>query len=56
MRVDFAVSYTQDTLSIDTVHFMLPADHEVEFLALSPAPGMPACHHASYLDDNGLNL
>lgn len=56
MRVGFEVSYTQATLSIDTVHFMLPTDQDAEFSALFPAPGMPACHHVSYLDDNGLNL
>ena len=33
----------------------LPVNVDVEFLATSPAPGLPACHHASCYDDNGLN-
>jgi hypothetical protein len=37
--------------------FLLPDDLDAELSALSPAPGLPACHHhASDYDDNGLNL
>ena len=51
-RVGFEVSYTQVTPS-DTVHFLLPVDQDIELLAASPAPCLPAMSHH---DDNGLNL
>ena len=34
----------------------LPADQDVELSATFPAPCLPACHHVSYHDVNGLNL
>lgn len=33
----------------------LPADVDVEHLATSPTPCLPACHHAHY-GNNGLNI
>jgi hypothetical protein len=36
--------------------FLLPADQDVELSAPSPASCLPAYHHASCYDDNGLNL
>ena len=36
--------------------FLLPANPDVELVATSPAPCLPACCHASHHDDNGLNL
>jgi hypothetical protein len=35
---------------------LLPADEDVELSVPSPAPCLPACCHASYHDDNELNL
>lgn len=35
--------------------FPMPVDPEVEISATSPAPCLPACHHASYHDNNGLS-
>ena len=37
-------------------HFLLPVDLDVELSALSPAPHLPACGHASRHDNNELNL
>lgn len=36
--------------------FCLPAEQDVELLAPSLAQCLPTCGHASYYDDNGLNL
>ena len=36
--------------------FMLSQDPDIELSATSPAPCLPACHHASHHDDNGLDL
>jgi hypothetical protein len=35
---------------------LLPADPDRELSATSPVPYLPACHHVSCHDDNGLNL
>ena len=43
MRVGFVVSYAQATLSVDTVHFLLPVDQDVELSALSLASCLPVC-------------
>ena len=34
--------------------FLLPDDHDVELSAISPAPCLPKCCHASGQDDNEL--
>jgi hypothetical protein len=39
-----------------TQPLLLPADQDIELSAPSPAPCLPACYHASCLDDDGLNL
>ena len=44
VRVGFEVSYAQ-AMPNDKVHFLLPADQDVELSAPSPAPCMPAQHH-----------
>lgn len=36
--------------------FRLPTAPDVELPALSAAPCLPACHHATSHDENGLNL
>lgn len=36
--------------------FLLPADPDIELSAVSLAPCLPECHHASCRDDNGLKL
>ena len=36
--------------------FFLPIDQVGELSALSPAPCLPSCCHASHHDDNRLNL
>ena len=36
--------------------FLLFLDSDVELLAPSPAPCLPACYRASHHDDNGLNF
>lgn len=36
--------------------FLLPADPDVKLTAVSPAPCLPACYHASPCVDNGLRL
>jgi hypothetical protein len=53
-EVDFEVSEVQDRPS--GFLFLLPADTDVELSASCPAPCLPACHHASHHDSNGLNL
>jgi hypothetical protein len=40
---------------LKTVSSWLPLDEDVE-LFTPPVPCLPRCCHASYLDDNGLNL
>ena len=40
----------------ESVPFWLPLDQHVELSAPSPALYLPACCHASCLDNNGLNL
>jgi hypothetical protein len=35
--------------------FLPPVDLDIELSATSPELCLPACHHASHLDDNGLN-
>ena len=47
----YRLIYAQTTPS-ETVHFLLPADQDAEFLATSLAPCLPAV----YLDNNGLNF
>ena len=37
------------------IFFLLPAHPDVEILATSPAPCLPACYHADY-HNNGPNL
>ena len=37
------------------VHFLLPADHDVELSAISPAPCPSICSLTGSNDDNGLN-
>ena len=56
MRVGFEISYVQATPSVAHSLLLLPSDQDVEVLALSPAPSLPACCHASCHDDNGLNF
>ena len=36
--------------------FLLPADPDEELSTTSPAPSLLTCPHASYPDNNGLNL
>lgn len=36
--------------------FQLPSDLDVELSAISSAPCLPICSHASHHDDKGLNL
>jgi hypothetical protein len=49
------VSYAQAAPSV-AHSFLLPADQDVELSASPAPPCLPACHHASHYDDNGLNL
>ena len=55
LGVGFEVSEVQARASVSQ---SLPAaaGPDVELSATSPAPCLPACHHASYHDDNGVNL
>ena len=53
LEVDFEVSKAQARPSGS---LSLPVDPGVELSAPSPAPCLPAGHHASHHDDNGLNL
>ena len=46
----------QDLRSKKFSSFLLPVDQDVEVSAPSPAPRLPANHHASHHDNNGLNL
>jgi hypothetical protein len=43
---------------LDKCHFLflLPDNQDVEVSATSPAPCLPACHHASHCDNKELNL
>ena len=50
----FEVSYAQTISSVE--HSSLPVDQDVELLAPSPAPCLPASYHASHHEDNGVNL
>jgi hypothetical protein len=47
----FEVSYAQTTPSMEH-SLLLPSDQDVEFSALSPAPRLSACPHASLCDNN----
>jgi hypothetical protein len=53
LGVGFGVSNAQARSSVTL--FLLPANPDVELSATSPASCLPACHHASCYDDNGLN-
>jgi hypothetical protein len=52
VEAGFRVSYVQAMPSL----LLLPMDQDVERSALSPAPCLPACCHASHHGDNGPNL
>jgi hypothetical protein len=52
---DFEVSDAQTIPSVAFTFFYL-GNLVVELSATSPAPRLPACHHASRYDDNELNL
>ena len=39
------VSNAQDTLTVDTVHFMIPGDTYGQLSAPFPAPCLHACYH-----------
>jgi hypothetical protein len=56
LQVDYEVFYAQDMPSVTHSHLPLPEDQDVDVSASSLAPCLPACHHASGHDDNGLNL
>ena len=51
----FEISCAQGTPRV-THSLLLPLDQAVELLAPSPASCLPARHHTSYHDENGLNL
>jgi hypothetical protein len=54
LEVDFEVSKAQARPSVSL--FLLPTDPDVELSATSPTSCVPACHHVSHHNDNGLNL
>ena len=56
MEVGFEVSYAQATPSVEQSPLLPLVNQDVELLAPSLAPYLPACCHASHHDDNGLNL
>ena len=53
--VGFEVSDAQARPSVP-LFFLSTADWDVELSAISSAPCLSVCHHASCHDDNGLNL
>ena len=55
MEVGFEVSYAQAVSSVK-VHFLLPADQDVELMAPSPELCMPVCQHALHHDNGPLKL
>jgi hypothetical protein len=52
----FEVAYAQAVPSVAHSPLLMLMDQDVELLAPSPAPCLPACCHASHHDDNGLDL
>ena len=52
--MSLASGFEVSELKLD--HFFLIAYLDVALSVLSPAPCLPACHHSSHHDDNGLNL
>jgi hypothetical protein len=42
--------------NVEDSPFLLPMDQDVELVATSRVPCLPACCHTSRHDDNGLNL
>lgn len=56
MEVSFEVSYVQAMPNVTHGLLLLFVDQDVELSALSPAPCLLACYHATCHDDNGLNF
>jgi hypothetical protein len=52
--LDFEVSYAQAMPRV-AHSLLLPASLDVQFSASSPVSCLPACCHASFHDNNGLN-
>ena len=48
--------YAQAISSVKHSLLLLPVDQDVELLASSLAPCLPACRHVSCHEDNELNL
>jgi hypothetical protein len=53
--VGFEVSFQMLKTVYCYTLFLLPADLDVELLALSLVPDLPACYHALSHDNTGLN-
>jgi hypothetical protein len=51
-RVGCVVSEVQPRLCGSHLLFLLPENPDVELLTTFPAPYLPACCHASYLDNS----
>lgn len=56
MGADFEVVHAQAILSVTHSLLLLSMDQDVELSVPSVASCLPACHHVSCHDDNGLNL
>ena len=54
LRVGF--EFSDDQARPNVTLFLLPDDPDIKLPATSLAPCLPACHHASCHDNNGLNL
>ena len=56
LGVGFEVSDAQAMPSAAHSPLLLPEEPYIELSATSPAPCLPACHHASHNEDNEINL
>ena len=56
MWAGFEVSYVQAMPSVAHSFLLLPVDQDAELSAPLPAANLPADHHISHNDNNGLTL